>query len=373
MIKVLADKNLYKIKDFLPDNIDLSLFDPSDADLYLDADTDALLVRTVISLNEKTIPIIPRQLRFIGTGSSGRDHIDTDYFENKGVKVVDAKGCNANAVAEYVITALLLWEIANPEQHSFKKVGVIGAGATGSKVIEKLDAFGIKWVAYDPPRQEKDSSFTSATKEELLQCPILTFHIPLTKTGPYPTKYWLNKEILEQYSFDLVINAARGGVIDEKSLLNAFRQKSVKNFILDVWENEPDFNPEMAHSAFLATPHIAGYSEQAKLNASRMLGVQLSDFFGLIPKHSTELYHLKTIDLAHINFSQEDLLHRLQPIREYDAALRDLINRPDKTALFRKLRIDRPYRYEFPFVRIREDVLEKLGTLQKLGVKAQNK
>ena len=76
-------------------------------------------------------------------------------------------------------------------------------------------------------------------------------------------------------NFELVINAARGGVIDESFLLKALNSKQVKQCIIDCWENEPVFNTELMDKAFIATPHIAGYSEQAKLAASSLIFSQL--------------------------------------------------------------------------------------------------
>src|SRR5690554_755613 len=99
------------------------------------------------------------------------------------------------------------------------KIGVIGAGNAGSAVIQLIENFGWDYAAYDPPRAEIDPDFSSSALEEILQCDILTFHVPLTINDPYPTFHWLDKNKLENRDFKLIINASRGGVVDEKALL----------------------------------------------------------------------------------------------------------------------------------------------------------
>ncbi|MEX2364219.1 MAG: 4-phosphoerythronate dehydrogenase, partial [Balneolaceae bacterium] len=280
MINILADQNLYKADQFIPENAKLTLYDPQYGIPTLDG-FDAFLVQTVTFLNKETLPKPAKTIKFIGTGSSGIDHIDKNYYEKKGIFVADAKGCNANAVAEYVITVLLLWREKFQPEKNIGKVGVIGAGKAGSAVIRLLQKFGIEYLAYDPPKAERESSFESATLEQVLDCEILTFHVPLNNHGNHPTFHWLNEEKLSGRSFELIINAARGGVVDEQALMSAKARKEIKQFVLDVWENEPDFNADAAQSAFIATPHIAGYSEQSKVNATKIICDKLADFFEL--------------------------------------------------------------------------------------------
>lgn len=369
MTHVAADQNLYKISELIPPQVRLTLYDPSDGIPNL-VGADALLVRTVTHLNEETLPKPPKQLKFIGTASSGTDHLDNEYLESKGIQLTDANGCNARAVAEYVMTALLLWREKFEPKKPIGKVGVIGVGKAGSEVYKLLSGFDIECVTYDPPRELREDSFTSATLEEVLSCDILSFHVPLNKKGDYPTYHWLNEEKLRNQSFKLIINAARGGVIDEDALLKSFHEKRIQNYILDVWEGEPDFNPKVAENAFIATPHIAGYSEQAKINATKIVCDKMADFFDI--ERAAPVYKnlTKSEDLAHIHYELSKLLTRLHPIKGYDAALRDLINRPDKKVLFRDLRNEWPYRFEYSFIKIRKPLLQEFPELKKLGIKS---
>ncbi|XWN38562.1 MAG: 4-phosphoerythronate dehydrogenase [Balneola sp.] len=368
MLKILADKNIYKLAEFLPDEVDLSLYDPNEPLPSLN-DYQALLCRTVTKLNSETIPVIPDTLKFLGTGSSGSDHIDIKYFEQHGINVIDAKGSNANAVSEFVITSLLLWGIKRKKDIHQLKVGIIGAGATGTAVSKQLSQFGISNCSYDPPRELRDKNFNSASLQDILECDILTFHVPLTKTGEHSTYHWLDQSKLNGNTFKLVINAARGGVIDELALLTAIQKKTVSDIIIDVWEGEPDFNTALVEKAFIATPHIAGYSEQAKLNASKILAEKLADFFNLKLPDYSDLYTPKKMDIANLNYSLYELILRLHPLREYDADIRELCLRPDKAILFQKLRTDRDYRFEYPHISLKKSFLNKFVTLIKLGIK----
>lgn len=367
MIHVLADQNLYKIKELIPPQVRLSLFNPSEG-LPDTAGADALLVRTVSPINAETLPN-PLSLTFVGTGSSGTDHIDFNYLKQKGIEVADAKGCNAQSVAEYVMTALLLWKEQNPDQHNFTNMGIIGVGKAGTAVSELLSKFGIECVEYDPPRAQRDPDFSSATMNEVLQCDMLTFHVPLNLSGKFATYHWLDEEKLADRSYNLVINAARGGVVDELALMKHFVEGDIENYILDVWENEPDFNSEVAKHAFIATPHIAGYSEQAKVAATRIICEKLADHFELSEQSVQFKTKPKTEELASNNYDIPRLLTRLHPILGYDKALRDLSDHPDKKILFRNLRNEWPYRYEYRFLKIRNELLREFEVLQKLGIK----
>ncbi len=367
MIKVLADQNLYKLPLFIPEEVELTFYDPQEKFPDLSG-FDALLIRTVTRLNEHNFPTLPASLKFVGTGSSGSDHVDIDYMETNNISFFDAKGCNAKAVAEYVLTSLLLWSIKKERDLKNLTFGIIGAGKTGTAVSNLLKSFDLKHYSYDPLKEEIDPDFTSCSIDELLACDVITFHVPLTKSGKHPTFHWLDESKLHDNKFKLVINASRGGVIKEAALKEALDARIVSDCIIDVWENEPNFDSELAKRAFISTPHIAGYSEQAKLNASRMISEQFCHFFGLEVPTLDQVYERKNIELAHLSYSLSQLLSRLHPIEEYDAVLRDLISREDKGTLFSKLRTDRPYRFEYSYLDLDSKYLEKYRELGLLGI-----
>lgn len=368
MIKVIADQNLYRLEEFLPDEVELTTYDPQ-LGLPGSAGFDALLLRTVSKLNRQTYSEIPKSLKFVGTGSSGSDHVDIDYLKSTKIEFADALGNNSRAVAEYVMTALLLWREKKKKSLVDFVYGIIGVGNAGSAVAKIFHDFGMKTVLYDPPRAEREPGFDSASLEEVLNCNVLTFHVPFSDSGDYPTKHWLNEEKLKGRKFELIINAARGSIIDESAVSKAMDLGSVKDIIIDVWEKEPDFNIDFADLAFIATPHIAGYSEQSKLNASKIVCKKLCRFFDLQCPPTKNLYSFKDLKPAHIKYTLEDWLLRLHPIKEYDAALRDIAKRPDKATLFQKLRTDRPYRFEYGFMKLDSKFMNGFDDLKKLGIR----
>ncbi len=370
-LTLLADRNIYHLEDWLPEGIDLITFDPAGGLPDLD-DADVLLVRTVSRINAETLGALPKSLRFVGTASAGTDHVDIRFLQESNIYFASAPGCNARAVAEYIATGLILWsDHRNIDLHELS-IGVIGAGHAGSALVGLLDTLKIHYLAYDPPRGERDQDFTSATLEDVLSCDILTFHVPLTTTGLYTTQHWLDAEKLEKNRYKLIINASRGGVVDEMALLKAMQERYVDDCIIDVWENEPRCSPDTIRAAFLATPHIAGYSVQAKENATKMMMQAIAEIFDLsfISYRNDEdgpSLFMPATDGA----SLADVLESINPIRKYDQELRSVIRFPDdeRAAAFRKMRTDRPFREEYHRFKTEIDICRRYPDLRNLGIR----
>jgi len=346
-MKILADKYLYKIKELIPANADLELYDPDDGfpknvRLY-----DALLIRTVTKITPKTLSS-PGKLSFIGSATAGFDHVDLDYLNDTGITFARSEGCNANAVAEYVITALYKWADERSVDLPSIKVGIVGCGNTGSRVDGYLKKLGVQTVLYDPPKAKIDDDFESSSEKELLECDILTFHVPLTESGPHPTAHICSEAWLK-HKFSLIMNTSRGGVVDEEALLKSHQQGTTKDYILDVWENEPLFDDEVAQHAFLTTPHIAGYSKEAKWKASEMVVHKMCEHFGL--KKPGIAFHLKPeVEIqpeAPSSFSE--FLWEHSNLKEYNRTFKTLKGLPDdeKSRRFAKLRSETDTRFEF--------------------------
>jgi erythronate-4-phosphate dehydrogenase len=272
-MKIIADQYLYKLDEMLPPEAELVRYNPDDGFPEQAVEFDALLIRTVTKINPQTLPNAGR-LRFIGSATSGFDHVDTDHLDNLGINFTRSEGCNANAVGEYVITVLYKWAQERGVNLNTNAIGIVGCGNTGGYVNRYMNRLGIKTVLYDPPKAERDGNFRAAGLADLLSCDILTFHTPLSSTGPDPTFHICSDEWLN-HGFDLIINSARGGVVDERALLDAHAKGRIRDFILDTWEREPVFSDEVASEAFIATPHIAGYSKQAKWKASELVAREM--------------------------------------------------------------------------------------------------
>lgn len=370
MITVFADQYLYQLSSFLPDSIDLRLYDPARGLPDRLREADALLIRTVNAVTRDTLPDIPEKLSFIGTGSSGTDHVDQPYLQEQGITFADAAGCNARSVAEYVATGLLLWSEQRNHRLQNLSVGIVGVGHVGSKVQKQLEELNITTVGYDPPREKRDTAFRSASLQDVLACDILTIHTPLTSGGQHPTRHWLDDQKLSDHNFQLVINAARGGVVDEQALLQQHQHGGIKDFILDVWEDEPEVRFASAGKAFLKTPHIAGYSVQAKQNASKFITDALIDHFGLSPVAAQKADSSQKIEVPADDFEGlSELLLRVHPVGEYQKRLLQILDRhPDRRGeRFNQLRAEFPLRDEFGHILLPESCFERFPILKKLG------
>lgn len=372
MITVFADKYLYNIDKFLPDDCDLNLFNPADGLPDSLEGADALLIRTVINFDEHQISKLPDSVQFIATGSAGTDHVNKTLLEERDITFADAAGCNSRSVAEYVATALLLWSDEFEGKLSTLTAGIIGKGHAGAEVNVLLNNLGIETLCYDPPKEEKEENFKSAGIEDLLSADILTFHTPLEKNGKHPTYHWLDDKKLSSRNYELVINTARGGVIDEQALLKSFINGTVKSFVIDVWENEPVFNDLIAENAFIKTPHIAGYSKQAKLRASKIIAESLCRHFSLeMPdyeiKESVDQFDLSSSSLQSAKLSE--VLSQIHPVLDYENEFVKLIGVPptEKGIKFNKLRSEFPLRNEYKYLKVPDYIAEEHPIIKQLG------
>lgn len=347
-MKILADKHLYALDQLIPDAFDLETYDPEDGIPVNAAKFDAFLIRTVTKIDAETLPKTGN-IKFIGSATAGFDHVDIHHLNSLGIEFARSEGCNANAVAEYVLTVLYRWGQLRKEEVKNLKIGVVGCGNTGGSLITYLKKLGIDYVLYDPPKAEREENFVSANLDELLSCDVLSFHTPLTDSDPHPTFHLCSEEWLK-HAFKLILNASRGGVVDEKALLEAKRLGLVRDFVLDVWENEPAFSDETADQTLIATPHIAGYSREAKWKASEIVVRKMVEFFG--EQYSLPSQNEKP-DPSSLPLPDEmsfaDFLWKNHKIEIYDKKLRELIglSSNEKGQKFAELRSNTPTRFEF--------------------------
>ena len=241
-------------------------------------DADILLTRSVTKVNADLLQ--NSNVKFVGTATSGFDHVDTDYLDQQGICFSYCPGSNANSVAEYVISTLLA--VTSPEQSlEGMSAGIIGCGHVGGRVSELLRVIGITTILNDPPLKDQTGSDQYRSLEEALSADIVTLHTPLTVEGQYPTKKLIADQQLQIMKPDVIlINAARGGVVDEAALLNRMTANPQMKTVIDCWENEPAVNHHLLSSVTLGTPHIAGYSYDGKVKATKMLYESLCDFLG---------------------------------------------------------------------------------------------
>lgn len=244
------------------------------------ADADILLTRTRTRCNRDLLEGTP--VGFIGTATIGTDHIDLDYCREAGIEVVNAPGCNAPAVAQWVLAAIAL--TLNPgETLAHRTLGVIGAGNVGRILIRWAEGLGMRVLVCDPPLQEAgDTSFDYRPLSDLAaECDTITVHTPYTTSGPHPTHHLLGGEFIATLRRSpMLLNASRGPVADTEALKEGLRSGAVSSVAIDCWEHEPEIDRELLDMALVATPHIAGYSREGKVRASQMVLDALSQRLG---------------------------------------------------------------------------------------------
>lgn len=240
-------------------HVDICPLKPEEINAETVRDVDVLIVRTRTKVNE--VLLKGSRVQLVCTATIGFDHIDTAYCESRGIRWMSCPGCNAQAVCDYIEEAL-------NEVNAHGTIGVVGVGHVGSLVAKMAEQKGMKVLLNDPPKGIGVSLDFIAQNSD-----IITFHVPLDKT----TYHLCNEAFLNKCkSGALIINAARGGVVDEEALL-----KSGHPYILDTWEGEPAISAEVLQKAALASMHIAGYSVEGKRNASQMCLDQIAESFGL--------------------------------------------------------------------------------------------
>ncbi len=295
-------------------------------------DADALIVRTRTRCDKALLR--DSKVSFVGTATIGMDHFNPSELSELGINFTNAPGCNAPAVAQYVWSTLLRAGF-DPSKHT---LGVVGKGNVGGIVVDWGRRLGVRTLVCDPPR--KDQGFTDEEylpiRELVSKVDAITFHTPLTHTGKYPSYHLGSHDILSQLPKGaIVVNAARGGVVDETALLK-FMKTNKLTAVIDTWENETKaLNPTLLKEAFIATPHIAGYSLQGKQRATRMILEFLGKHFNFSPDTSG----LEGPYSPPENLTPELILHSYDPAQE----MHDLRTYPGE---FERLRNTYPLRNE---------------------------
>ena len=297
-------------------------------------DCDALIVRSRTRVDEELLR--NSKIQFVGSTVAGLDHIDQPYLEDNAITLSSAQGCNANAVAEYVISAIANLSHDYNFKLSDRTLGIIGVGNVGRRLDFKAKQLGIKTLLNDPPRESAEGSEHFVSLEEALGADIVTFHTPLTFSGIYSTHNLLDSHNFNHIKKDaIIINAARGGIINEL----IWEKTPTKANIIDCWENEPNINPTLQKSAYWATPHIAGHSIDAKFMGSFMIYKDLCKYIKKPLNDNIE--HLINPELRIIRENNlHETLNSIYSFQADDKAIQDISN-------FEDYRRNYPERYEW--------------------------
>ncbi|MFR9649078.1 MAG: 4-phosphoerythronate dehydrogenase [Rikenellaceae bacterium] len=235
-------------------------------------DASALITRTRTLCNRELLS--GSSIKAICSATIGFDHIDIPACEALGIEVRRAAGCNARAVLQWFAASIKYLCQERGWTPQGRTVGVVGVGNVGSLVAQYAQLWGFNVLCCDPPRAERESDFASMDLEQMLPlCDVVTFHTPLDSS----TFHMLdNKRVALLPKGGVIFNSSRGGVLSTEALL-----ASGRDYVLDVWEGEPDVSKELLDRALIATPHIAGYSIQGKARATAMVVNALSHIFEL--------------------------------------------------------------------------------------------
>ncbi|CAD5245101.1 Phosphoglycerate dehydrogenase [Thermococcus camini] len=261
--------------------------------LELVGDVEAIVVRSKPKVTRKVIEAAPK-LKVIGRAGVGLDNIDLEAAKERGIKVVNSPGASSRSVAELAVA--LMFSVARKIAFADRKmregiwakkqamgielegktIGVVGFGRIGYEVARIAHALGMKVLLYDPyPNEEraKEVGGTFASLEDLLrESDVVTLHVPLIDA----TYHLINEERLKLMKpTAILINAARGAVVDTGALVKALQEGWIAGAGLDVFEEEPlpKDHPLTKLDNVVLTPHIGASTVEAQMRA----GVQVAE------------------------------------------------------------------------------------------------
>ena len=280
MIKIAADSQIPNLESRLSELFDaeysLQYFESDQLKSNDLKDIDALLVRSTVQVGQELCN--NSQIQFVGSATAGINHLDTKYLNDQDIAWGHAPGCNAASVTHYVMAAIgeLIQEgLFNVRQ----SVGIVGYGNIGKRLYQMLLALNIPVYAHDPFLTDP----FLVEMDKILACDLITIHVPYLTEGAHPTRELINISHAKDLKDKILINTSRGGVVSEALVMESHDLI----YIADVWLNEPTPSPAVIQKAFIATPHIAGYSIEGKLNGTSMIAMECARVFKCIKETSS--------------------------------------------------------------------------------------
>ena len=351
-MKILADENITRVRETFSCYGELVTAPGRDIDAAMLEGVDALLVRSVTRVDAKLLAASP--CRFVGTATSGTDHVDLAWLQERGIAFADAHGCNAGSVVDYVLSALSALALEAAQDWRQRSVGIVGCGAVGSRLAERCLALGMRVLVHDPFLDGSHRlARCFANLDTVLGQDIVSLHVPLTREGPWPTWQLLDGAALQRLQPEaILINAARGGVIDEQALCARLDATPGLAVVLDTWCDEPAIDAQLHARVRLGTAHIAGYSHYGKLLGTRLVHQAFCRTFGFDPAaHDLVEEGDGTLCLAGLELHDEaralsQCLLQVYDIRTDHGLLADAMAGSDAAARFDALR--RHYRRHYP-------------------------
>lgn len=330
---------------------------------------DVLLVRSVTRVDASLLAGTP--VRFVGSATIGTDHVDLAWLQAQGIRFAHAPGCNAVAVAEYVLQAVVDWLLSRGRTPESSSIGIVGCGNVGTHVARLMRALGLGVVCCDPPRaraghQDEDWQPLAAA----LACDVVTLHVPLTNNGVDATRHLLGQtELAAMGAQRLLVNTCRGSVVDQQALLSLPAHQRPQ-LVFDVWEQEPRISVEVFRLVRSGSPHVAGYSVEGKWRGTAMVCEALGDWAGVelaaAPAPAQPRQWTAAVETLADVLS---LLRSRYDLRRDHQALAAVLVDAEPAAGFDRLRRDYPSRYEMAGVQVTGGVAGRWqALLDALGV-----
>lgn len=366
-MNIVADKNIPYLKGIAEQYGNVTYLDGSAFTNEAIKNADTLIVRTVTHFDEEILK--GTNVKLICSATIGYDHIDTDYCDSHGIIWKNAPGSNSSSVQQYIVSSLI--SIARKKSFDLKDktIGIVGVGNVGKKVAKACETLGMKVLLNDPPRQQTESLPDFVSLDTIIKdADIITFHTPLSKEGQYKTYHLADQHFFSELQRKpIIINSARGGIIDTQAIKEALKEHLISGAIIDCWEQEPLIDTEYLNLVDIATPHIAGYSADGKANATRMSLESIAYFYGFTkeplakvkaPEPTNPIIDLKSFEKSETP-EYNVILQTYNPMADYER----LRTSPEA---FKKLRNEYQLRREYPAYTVinlqsNSDLLSKLG------------
>lgn len=281
-LRIVIDDKIPYIRETIETITDRAVYLPGAAISREDvADADAMIVRTRTRCDAALLE--GSSVGFVATATIGFDHIDADFMQRAGIRWMSCPGCNSSSVAQYLRSVMILLRREKGMALKGMTMGIVGCGHVGSKVAEEARKEGMRVIICDPPLAERGMGDGFVTLDTICnESDVITFHVPLTRCGDHPTYHMADRELFAKMKRKpVIINTSRGAVVDNAALVEAIDEGRVSLAVIDTWENEPHINADLLERAWIATPHIAGYSADGKVNADNMVIEGLCRHFSL--------------------------------------------------------------------------------------------
>ena len=355
-MKIVADANIPLLEEAFGPLGDVVALGADEITPDRVADADALLVRSVTRVDARLLD--GSRVRFVATATIGLDHIDQDGLASRGIGFASAQGSNARSVAEYVLAALAVLAARRGVRMTEQVLGIVGVGNVGGRLARMAEGLGMTVLRNDPPLARRTGDPRYAPLDALAGADVVTFHVPLAREGPDATFHMINEPLLARLKRGVtVINTSRGAVADTGALKAAIGSGRLGPVVLDVWEHEPAIDAELLARVDLATPHVAGYSYDGKVNGTRMVLAALCRHFGL-ERDWDPAPRMPRPPCPHValpaGLTVDEAVRRAMlaayDIEADDARLREMLRMPadGRGGYFTSLRRAYPVRREFP-------------------------